>query len=167
MVERPIVLALQELGTREGAVYGANNAAGWFDGFWDFFVRERANIARSASWWVSGTEWFVLFWERQTDEGGVEPRLDIFVENKDRRPGVVAPWPVSTIHLDGGSAVAPAAVVVPRHVATATADALATSGLHVEVGYWGTHIHRADGAELEVADLERLLHAALGLLLES
>ncbi len=35
-------------------VIGEGRADTWFDGFWDFFIRERTRLASEPSIWVSG-----------------------------------------------------------------------------------------------------------------
>lgn len=138
-------------------VMGEGRADAWFDGFWDFFVAERARLASEPSAWVSGTSWLLLHWrcEARAREAG----LDLFVEDKDRRPNALAPAPVVTIVVGTGAPVT-RAPLAPRPLDAERERILGTQGFDVAVGYWGVHARRPPGPPLPTATLAAMVAAA-------
>jgi hypothetical protein len=133
----------------------AMRAVEWFDGFWDFFVPNRDALETVPSIAVCGSHWLALYWE---PAGG--PRLDLFVESKDRRPGARAPAPVASIDVATGDALAIDAT--PARTIDADTDArLRALGAEVAFGYWGLHARCAVArADALVAIFDLVIHAA-------
>jgi hypothetical protein len=158
-----MVTALREIAARRDALFGSGSAEGWFDGFWDFFVPERANLTGARAWWAAGPGWYVLYWHRPTDggeDGAIERRLDVFVESKDYRPNAIAPWPVTSIELGTGRKLAPTPL---RHGDPERIAELGALGCSARVSYWGPHATCLDVARMRELDVARVLDAALGL----
>ena len=158
--------AIAELAAR---LDGQTTTAGaWFDGFWDFFVENRRRLESGPAWeiqGVSGPPWAV---ELIASDDVARPQLEVylFVERKDYRPNVHAPWPVSTVVI--GSADAPGTGARDRFERPhdgALAEDLRGRGFIPLVGYWGVRcearVARDDGKGLEAvrATLEALPEA--------
>jgi hypothetical protein len=138
-------------------------AAAWFDGFWDFFVNARTAIERgpsaAAHGALEGLGICVLAW---VAEGAKNPRLDIFVESKDRRPGARAPWPVTTVALSGGD-LAEAARMEPRQIPPGAAMQLQKLGATARISYWGPHVTFEGASTLDDNLLHQLVKLSAGL----
>ena len=112
----------------------------WFDGFWDFVVENRVRLAREPSWAITGVSrlsWAIVLLVPD-EPGGPVFESYLFVEAKDRRPGVAAPWPVSSVAL--GSAEPPrvhARDRFDRPHDLGLAERLRRHGFALAVGYWG------------------------------
>jgi hypothetical protein len=100
----------------------------------------------------------LLVWERDG-----QPRLDLFLEDKDYRAGACAPWPVSTIYLDDGSPVPPSKLP-PREFVPEHANRLHAWGFTLNSSYWGPHAHRPRPMDFTVEQLGQILDAFLRLL---
>lgn len=165
LLDSHTMAAMETLARRRNATFGVQSPLGWFDGFWDFVVTQRSHLARAAAVHIGGcvavpsTPWYVLYWHPPDEE---EPRLDIFVEAKDRRPGVMAPWPVHSIYFNSGEPVPPRENP-PRSRDEASATALTEIGFVVDLGYWGTHVRRCGFSGADVEYLDRALTLALAL----
>ncbi len=140
----------------------------WFDGFWDFFVRNKERIHAGPAWEIQAGWGAVLMMAPPSCEGAFE--VHVFVECTDRRPGIRAPWPVSFVVLGSD---APAAEGAPdRHDRPhdeGIATLLAEIGFVPYVGYWGIRATRVvlDDASVEgVRDLLEDLPAAVRLACE-
>ncbi|HEY7372118.1 MAG TPA: hypothetical protein VIF57_08175 [Polyangia bacterium] len=112
----------------------------WFDGFWDFVVENRVRLAREPAWAIAGVSrlpWVIVL--LAPGEAAVTQfEAYLFVEAKDHRPGVTAPWPVSSVALD--SAEAPrvgARDRFDRPYDVGLADQLRRRGFAPAAGYWG------------------------------
>lgn len=131
---------------REGAhVRSAVGLPPWFDGFWDFLLRERDGVAEwpsvciaDAAMMPSGLVTAMALMALVPPEVG-HVRLHGFLESKARH--AVAPWPVQTIQVGSGRAVAQGSADAARRAAEPERSALETIGFQVEVGYWGPSIH--------------------------
>jgi hypothetical protein len=144
--------ALAELAAMRGG--RSMRAVEWFDGFWDFFVPNRDALATVPSIAVCGSHWLALYWEPAD-----VPRIDLFVEAKDRRPGVRAPWPVTSIELATGD-VLPVAVTPGRTVDAEIDTRLHALGAEAQLGYWGLHARCAVArADALVAIFDLAIHA--------
>jgi hypothetical protein len=160
------IVALQELAATRGAVFGVDKAASWFDGFWDFFVNERDTLVDGRSWWVSGTYWFAMLWERVGSDSEPELRLDLFVECKDCRPRRVAPSPVASIYVDDGKTVPPDHLP-PRPRGESQAALLESLGFTVDVGYWGAHVYKCVETGPTPTELATIVDATLNVMPEA
>lgn len=150
--------ALAEL--RRGEFHEAP-ALAWFDGFWDFFVPARSALERapgaSATGAIDGRSFCILAWLP-----AVPPRtppltrLDLFVEHKDLRPEARAPWPVTTLALDGGGRLE-SGRFESRPCDAESAATMVGLGASVQLGYWGPHVVFRGVPELDVRALDRLL----------
>src|SRR5690348_12699650 len=75
----------------------------WFDGFWDFVTDNRVRLAREPAWAIAGVSrlpWSIVLLAPREPAGAVFESF-LFVEEKDQRPGVTPPWPVSSVALGG------------------------------------------------------------------
>jgi hypothetical protein len=120
---------------------GRVTAAGsWFDGFWDFVAENRDRLKREAAWEIQGTvgpPWAVEILAPD-DPAGPLCEVYVFVENKDRRPGVSPPWPVSSLDLGGDGSPQPGERDrFDRPHDHALAERLRGFGFTPRVGYWG------------------------------
>jgi hypothetical protein len=113
----------------------------WFDGFWDFFVENRDRLQDRSAWEIQGSgsawPWAV---EIFASDDVARPQLEVhlFVEAKDGRLGVSAPWPVSSVVLGGGDAPEVGARDrADRPHDGALAEDLRGRGFAPMVGYWG------------------------------
>jgi hypothetical protein len=120
---------------------GAVTPAGaWFDGFWDFFVENRERLTRGPAWEISGASQLPWAIEMLAPEETDRPLFELymFIEAKDSRQGVSAPWPVSSVLLGGAS---PPEVGArdrfDRPHDPARAESLRRRGFAPLVGYWG------------------------------
>lgn len=130
----------------------------WFDGFWDFFVDHRDQL--ETAWGISSGkpgegEWALIFILPRANSGTLQ--VEFFFESKDYRPGVIAPWPVSTIVLGGEE---PASVGArdrfDRPHRVDLADGLRARGFDVFVGYWGVRVSRTVAPEEVAQSLDPL-----------
>ena len=115
-------------------------AGSWFDGFWDFVVDNRDRLTREAAWEVQGTVGRPWALECLASDDPARPlfELYVFVENKDRRPGLSPPWPVSTMVVGGDEAPRTGARDrFDRPHDHALAEELRRYGFTPLVGYWG------------------------------
>ncbi len=122
----------------------------WFDGFWDFFTSNRDRLERGPGWEIQGggpPPWAIEFLG-PCDDGSFE--IHLFVECKDRRPGVCAPWPVSAIVLapDAHAEVGPRDAFDRPHDGD-LARQLAERGFDLRVGYWGVHCTHFGNVDVE------------------
>lgn len=124
------------------------HAATWFDGFWDFVVRDLDRAHQSKSLWqISGGRdeyaWAILLFT-SPDPARSAFEAHLFVEAKDRRPNAEAPWPVSSILIGGDE---PARQHPPdrfdRPHDEGIAAQLRAGGYDVFPGYWGVRCSRA------------------------
>lgn len=142
---RGVAVALDGKVTRAGS---------WFDGFWDFYVDNRERFGRERCWEVQGaTE---LPWALEIlAPGAIE--VHVFVEAKDRRRGVRAPWPVASAVIGSGEAarVGPKDTLDRPHDESFARE-IEAYGYVVEVGYWGVHCVRVvkTGEDLEQVSRE-------------
>lgn len=112
----------------------------WFDGFWDFVTDNRDRLTCEPAWEIQGCIRFPWALEALAPEDPARPlfELYVFVENKDARPGVSAPWPVSSVVLGGGEApqMGPRDRFDRPHD-PALAEQIRGLGFTPLVGYWG------------------------------
>lgn len=113
----------------------------WFDGFWDFVMENRPRFLNGPAWELSGftlqRPWSLLVLAAAAE---AEPPAEIylFVEAKDRRPSIRAPWPVSTLTIPGdGGAEEGRPDALDRPHDKELAAAIARLGFAPRVGYWG------------------------------
>jgi hypothetical protein len=112
----------------------------WFDGFWDFVTDNRDRLTCEPAWEIQGCVGFPWALEALAPEAPVRPlfELYVFVESKDTRPGVSAPWPVSSIVLGGNEpAQTGARDRFDRPHDPALAEQIRALGFTPLVGYWG------------------------------
>lgn len=113
----------------------------WFDGFWDFVVENRLRLQTGPAWEIDGftmqLPWSLLV-IASAAEAYPAAEIHLFVEAKDRRPSICAPWPVSSVTIPGNDAARmgrPDALDRPHDPALAAA--IARLGFTPRVGYWG------------------------------
>jgi hypothetical protein len=112
----------------------------WFDGFWDFVADNRDRLTCEPAWEIQGCVRHPWALEALAPEDPGRPlfELYLFVENKDQRPGVRAPWPVSSLVLGSdGPAREGARDRFDRPHDAAIAEQLRGFGVRPLVGYWG------------------------------
>jgi hypothetical protein len=154
--------ALRELARARNGLFEEDAATRWFDGFWDWYVPNRGALEAARSLCVNGPAggrcelFLVLVWEMN----GLS-RLDVFVEQKDQRPGQVAPWPVSTVRVSNGALDPPGSGIRPFN--TKAACWLEERGWVVDVGHWGAHVHRAPAGEFDAQALGEVLDRTIAL----
>lgn len=137
----------------------------WFDGFWDFFVENRARIEEGPSWQIAGMSsfsWAILAIAARPAAHPAAAEVHVFVEARDYRPGIHAPWPVSG-KRDG----------LNRPHDKERAEAIRRLGFEPRVGYWGVactwHTPTeatediAETVRLALADVPKVLHLAVDL----
>ena len=122
---------------------GRDQPLRWFDGFWDFVVRERAALEASVAWHLAGSSaglpW--LFLCVRLSGIATEPwQAHVFVELKAPPGAGPAPWPVSSITVADGRPIAPGPVERQRLLPASTRAALHALGFEVMLGYWGLHL---------------------------
>lgn len=150
----------------------------WFDGFWDFVVENRLRLQTGPCWEINGftlqLPWSLLVIASAEDAYPIA-EIYVFVEAKDRRSEIRAPWPVSSVTIpvnDGVRMGAPDALDRPHDKELAAA--IARLGFTPRVGYWGIRCDwrrlsggsgDADGLALRaaLADVPKLLPLALDL----
>lgn len=121
---------------------GRDQPLGWFDGFWDFVVRERAALETAAAWHlagVAGLPWFFLC-VRLSGIAAEPWQVHVFVELECPPGAGPAPWPVSSVALPDGQPIAPGPAERQRPLPAGTHAALRALGLDVMLGYWGIHL---------------------------
>ena len=150
----------------------------WFDGFWDFVVENRLRLQTGPVWEINGftmqLPWSLLVLA-SAEEAYPIAEIYVFVEAKDRRPAISAPWPVSSVTIPGNGEVSQGAPdPLDRPHDRELAAAITRLGFTPRVGYWGIRCdwHRpADMSADEVcfamraalADAPKLLPLALNL----
>lgn len=122
---------------------GRDQPLRWFDGFWDFVVRERAALEASAAWHLTGAgaglPWFFLC--VRLSGIAVEPwQVHVFIELKCPPGAGPAPWPVSSIGVPDGQPIAPGPAERQRPPPASTHAALRGLGFDATLGYWGIHL---------------------------
>ncbi len=145
MADIPALLAahLPALARVLQAAPGQDQPLSWFDGFWDFVVRERAALEASAAWHLAGAgaglPWFFLC--VRLSGIATEPwQVHVFIELKCPPGSGPAPWPVSSITVPGGQPITPGPAERQRPLPADTHAALRATGLDVTLGYWGIHL---------------------------
>ncbi len=116
----------------------ARRGSAWFDGFWDFVVEHRAQLAEA--WEIQGADWAVIVFPPLA--GSSEGWVHVFVEAKEAPP-TRAPWPVSSIALEDGDSVQLAARDrLERPFDAELAAAVRALGYDPLAGYWGIQASR-------------------------
>lgn len=132
----------------------------WFDGFWDFVVAHREQIASERAREIHGGGWALLFLG-----AGADVWVHVFVEARDPRPEAIAPWPVASIVVAGDAAAHMSAVDTDRPYDEHVMAELDRHGFRTRVGYWGVHAQRRfDALTTEgLDDLPRVIELAQAL----
>jgi hypothetical protein len=131
----------------------AGRGSTWFDGFWDFVIEHRPEL--DAAWEIQGDGWAIVFFPPSVAAPLL--RAHVFVEAKDSRPGIRAPWPVSSIVLAPGTSARTAER--DRHdrpFHAGDAALVRAFGFEPVVGYWGVHASRSLNLSEPVELFERL-----------
>ena len=137
----------------------------WFDGFWDFVVENRSRFLNGPAWEISGftlqRPWSLLVLAAAAE---ADPPVEIylFVEAKDRRPSIRAPWPVSTLTIPGeGGAEEGRPDALDRPHDKELAAAIARLGFTPRVGYWGIRCDWCLAPNISVDAVAAVVRAAL------
>jgi len=138
----PLTAFLGDALARVAPVLGGRitTAGCWFDGFWDFVADNRDRLRHEAAWEVQGSVGPPWALECVASDDPARPlfELYVFVENKDGRPGVSPPWPVSSLVVGGDEEPQTGARDrFDRPHDHALAEDIRGYGFTPLVGYWG------------------------------